>query len=114
MRVRLVKRYTFRYLTSGRDLLRLKVRTKAQHGGVIFADPSFDATGPAPPAGSSTRGRRSADLRSGAWRGRETSPQPVDLATTGVEQEELRKLSPMAVRVYAPCQSAFSVSVCGR
>lgn len=69
----LIKSYTFTYLTSGRDLLRLSVRTKAQGGGVVFADPSFDATGPAPakqpdaPAGAGTRGRRSADLSSLEW-----------------------------------------------
>lgn len=62
----LIKRYTFTYLTSGRDLLRLSVKTKAQGGGVVFADPKFDATGPAP-AGAKTRGRRSADLRSLKW-----------------------------------------------
>lgn len=70
----LIKKYTFTYLTSGRDLLRLAVRTKAQGGGVVFADPSFDATGPSPakqpdaagPA-AGTRGRRSADLASLMW-----------------------------------------------
>lgn len=62
----LIKKYTFTYLTSGRDLLRLSVKTKAQGGGVVFADPKFDATGPAPAAGA-TRGRRSADLRSLKW-----------------------------------------------
>ncbi len=65
----LVKKYTFTYLTSGRDLLRVKARTKAQGGGVIFADPSFDASAPAPKAGdkSGSRGRRSADLASLSW-----------------------------------------------
>jgi CHAT domain-containing protein len=65
----LIKRFTFTYLTSGRDLLRLNVKTKAQGGGVIFADPAFDATGkPAPaPAAGGTRGRRSADLASLSW-----------------------------------------------
>ncbi|MCW5802235.1 MAG: CHAT domain-containing protein [Deltaproteobacteria bacterium] len=68
----LIKTYTFTYLTSGRDLLRLNVKTKAQGGGVIFADPSFDATGgaapaPAPGAPPASRGRRSADLKSVSW-----------------------------------------------
>ena len=69
----LIKGYTFTYLTSGRDLLRLTIKTKAQGGGVVFADPSFDATGPAPapqpdaPAADGTRGRRSADLSSLMW-----------------------------------------------
>ena len=68
----MIKQYTFTYLTSGRDLLRLNIKTKAQGGGVIFADPSFDATGPAPakptdPAQPATRGRRSSDLASLMW-----------------------------------------------
>ena len=64
----LVKRYTFTYLTSGRDLLRLGIKTKAQGGGVIFADPKFDAAPATPGAhGPTTRGRRSADLNQ-QWR----------------------------------------------
>jgi CHAT domain-containing protein len=64
----LIKKYTFTYLTSGRDLLRLSVKTKAQGGGVVFADPKFDATAPAPAGDAgTTRGRRSADLRSLKW-----------------------------------------------
>jgi CHAT domain-containing protein len=77
----LIKRYTFTYLTSGRDLLRLGVKTKAQGGGVVFADPKFDSTGPAP-SGDSTRGRRSADLRSLRW---------LPLPGTGQEADALAK-----------------------
>src|SRR5262249_26252527 len=71
----LIKRYTFTYLTSGRDLLRLGIKTRAQGGGVIFADPSFDLVAPAAaatPAQSdaapTTRGRRSADLSLQSWK----------------------------------------------
>lgn len=64
----LLKTYNFTYLTSGRDLMRLAVRTKAQGGGVMFADPAFDATQKAPKAGGAqTRGRRSSDLASLLW-----------------------------------------------
>jgi CHAT domain-containing protein len=62
----LIKKFTFTYLTSGRDLLRLAVKTKAQGGGIVFADPKFDAAAPAPDGGQ-TRGRRSGDLRSLKW-----------------------------------------------
>ncbi len=62
----LLKKYTFTYLTSGRDLLRLSVKTKAQGGGVVFADPKFDSTTGGSDGGT-TRGRRSADLRSLKW-----------------------------------------------
>nr|MBA3464471.1 CHAT domain-containing protein [Deltaproteobacteria bacterium] len=84
----LVKTYNFTYLTSGRDLLRLNIKTKAQGGGVVFADPSFDATGPAPAkkpddaAAPGTRGRRSADLASLEW--------PA-LPGTGQEADEVAK-----------------------
>jgi CHAT domain-containing protein len=61
----LIATYTFNYLTSGRDLLRLVVKTKAQGGGVMFADPAFDATAPA--KGGTSRGRRSADLAGLRW-----------------------------------------------
>ncbi len=85
----LIKHFTFTYLTSGRDLLRLQVKSKAQGGGVVFANPSFDATGstPAPttapvaPAGS--RGPRSLDLSSLSW------PQ---LPGTGEEADEVEKM----------------------
>ncbi|HEU0031801.1 MAG TPA: CHAT domain-containing protein [Kofleriaceae bacterium] len=80
----LIKRYTFTYVTSGRDLMRLNVKTKAQGGGVIFADPAFDASAPAP-AGTGTRGRRSADLASLMW-------QP--LPGTGQEAELVGKTMP--------------------
>jgi CHAT domain-containing protein len=65
----LVKRYTFTYLTSGRDLLRLAARTKEQGGGVVFANPAFDATGKRPTAGDSpaARGMRSLELASLSW-----------------------------------------------
>lgn len=78
----LLKTYTFTYLTSGRDLLRLAIKTKAQGGGVIFADPSFDATGPAAPADpGATRGRRSSDLASLMWPALPGTAQEADEVT---------------------------------
>jgi CHAT domain-containing protein len=62
----LIKKYTFTYLTSGRDLLRLQVKTKSQGGGVLFADPKFDDTGGAK-SDSKTRGARSMDLATLQW-----------------------------------------------
>jgi CHAT domain-containing protein len=96
----LIKRFTFTYLTSGRDLLRLSVKTKAQGGGVIFADPSFDATGTPPPAGgpAGTRGRRSADLASLSW-------QP--LPGTGQEADEVVKTM-RGLQVYRGAQATES------
>jgi CHAT domain-containing protein len=78
----LIKKYTFTYLTSGRDLLRLTLKTKAQGGGVMFADPSFDASGTAPAKGSGSRGRRSTDLASLLW---------PPLPGTGQEADEIEK-----------------------
>ncbi|HVK82476.1 MAG TPA: CHAT domain-containing protein [Kofleriaceae bacterium] len=77
----LIKKYTFTYLTSGRDLLRLKLKTKAQGGGVMFADPSFDAAAPASGPGGS-RGRRSSDLASLLW---------PPLPGTGAEADAIEK-----------------------
>jgi CHAT domain-containing protein/Tfp pilus assembly protein PilF len=41
----LVETYSMTYLTSGRDLLRLQIKTEQKQGAVVFADPSFDAAG---------------------------------------------------------------------
>jgi CHAT domain-containing protein len=81
----LIKTYTFTYPTSGRDLLRLKVSTRAQGGGMVFADPSFDSTAPAPAPSPSapapdggTRGRRSAELRAMNWQPLPGTSQEAD------------------------------------
>ena len=63
----LIKRFTFTYLTSGRDLLRLNIKTKPQGGGVIFADPTFDASTPTSDDKATSRGQRSVDLSSISW-----------------------------------------------
>jgi len=62
----LIAKYTFTYLTSGRDLLRVTVKSKGQGGGVLFADPQFDSTGGVK-NDNKTRGARSADLSSFKW-----------------------------------------------
>ena len=66
----LVRRFTFTYLTSGRDLLRAGATGAASRGGpVIVADPTFGNAKAAkkPAATARTRGRRSRDLRSRTW-----------------------------------------------
>jgi CHAT domain-containing protein len=76
----LIKRTTFTYLTSGRDLLRLGIRTRPQGSGAIFADPRFDAAA-APPAGAvvaTTRGRRAADLGLQRWKPLPGTAQEAD------------------------------------
>ena len=83
----LVKKYTFTYFTSGRDLLRLNLKSKPKGGGVIFADPSFDSTDagkPAPTPAGGTRGRRSRALATLAW---------APLPGTGQEADELLKVT---------------------
>jgi CHAT domain-containing protein len=85
----LIKKYTFTYPTSGRDLLRMKAQTKEQGGGLIFADPSFDSSGPAPapaPGGEGqSRGRRSLELATVSW------PR---LPGTSQEADEVSKTMP--------------------
>jgi CHAT domain-containing protein len=91
----LLKSYNFTYLTSGRDLMRLSVRTKSQGGGVMFADPSFDATQKAPQKGDAqTRGRRSSDLASLMW---------PPLPGTAKEADEVEKK--MKLKVYRKDQA---------
>ncbi len=81
----LVRRFSFSYLTSGRDLLRIGAGARPKHGPVIVADPRFDAAdgdpdaktagkakpsaGANPRAGDlvASRGRRSRDLRGKKW-----------------------------------------------
>jgi CHAT domain-containing protein len=67
-----LSRYTFTYLTSGRDLLRLAIRMTPRQPPVILADPDFSkgkspADGGAPAAGPRTRGRRSFSLGDKRW-----------------------------------------------
>ncbi|HTR50981.1 MAG TPA: CHAT domain-containing tetratricopeptide repeat protein [Kofleriaceae bacterium] len=59
----LVEDYTFTFLTSGRDLLRLGVHGNPSGGPIIFADPDFDGgDAPVQPAG-----RRSRSLTGLTW-----------------------------------------------
>jgi CHAT domain-containing protein/tetratricopeptide (TPR) repeat protein len=86
----LIKRYTFTYLTSGRDLLRLGIKTRPQGSGAMFADPRFDAAAPAPaPSGAvaSTRGRRAADLGLQHWK-----PLPGTAQEADAVEQHLRGL----------------------
>jgi len=92
----LIKQFTFTYLTSGRDLLRLNVKTKAQSGGVIFSDPSFD--GSAPGESGTSRGTRSVDLSSINW------PQ---LPGTRQEAEQVQKTM-KKFKLYAGAQATES------
>lgn len=58
----LIKKFNFTYLTSGRDLLRKGVPSKAK-GGVVFADPAFDGQ----PATAKSRGARSMSMATMHW-----------------------------------------------
>jgi CHAT domain-containing protein len=63
----LIERFTFVYLTTGRDLLRLQVLSQERQGPVVIANPDFD-DGDAPPlmqvaaTTNSAESRRSADF----------------------------------------------------
>jgi CHAT domain-containing protein len=85
----LVRRYTFTYLTSGRDLLRMKVTAKPKSGYVIFANPLFTASleERSVKTGSTMRGRRSRALRNVDW---------SQLPGTASEAEALAKAMPKA------------------
>ncbi len=77
----LVRRFTFTYLTSGRDLLRIGAGAKPKSSPLIVADPTFDEADSATTRG--TRGRRSRDFRSMKWE---------RLPGTGEEADALVKL----------------------
>ncbi len=62
----LIERFSFSYLSSGRDLLRLAVTVDAKQGAVIVADPRFDAAA-TDQAKADSRGQRAAELRSMKW-----------------------------------------------
>jgi CHAT domain-containing protein len=73
----LIKRFTFSYLTSGRDLLRLTRQARPRSPGAIFADPSFDASG-ATVATPTSRGRRSNDMARQTWKPLPGTAQEAD------------------------------------
>ena len=52
----LVERYSFTYLTSGRDLLRMQKRTDSKELPLIVADPAFGSASAGTTPASSTRG----------------------------------------------------------
>jgi CHAT domain-containing protein len=81
----LVRRFTFTYLTSGRDLLRIGAGARPKSSPLIVADPTFDDVASAPHSG--TRGRRSRDFRSMKW---------SRLPGTAEEADALAKLLPLA------------------
>ncbi|MFL6211391.1 MAG: CHAT domain-containing tetratricopeptide repeat protein [Pyrinomonadaceae bacterium] len=59
----LIENYQLTYLTSGRDLLRLQVRSESKSAPLVLANPQFDLGSAGPGAGvAPERGLRSADL----------------------------------------------------
>ena len=58
----LVENYSLTYLTSGRDLLRLQVKTDSKQGPVVIANPQFDQVSGVQPAPSGEFAGRSVDL----------------------------------------------------
>jgi CHAT domain-containing protein/tetratricopeptide (TPR) repeat protein len=72
----LVERYTITYLTSGRDLLRLRIRAQeSKQAPLIVADPSFDASG-STAAVSEVERSDGANRRSSDFTGAHFSPLP--------------------------------------
>jgi CHAT domain-containing protein/Flp pilus assembly protein TadD len=62
----LVENYSFTYLTSGRDLLRLQAKTPSRQGPMVVANPQFDLSentiASNQPANQNTEARRSIDF----------------------------------------------------
>lgn len=64
----LIERYSFSYLTSGRDLLRMRIARESRSKPIVVANPAFDATGSAShartPTASIARSRSVTNTRS--------------------------------------------------
>ncbi|MEZ2319061.1 MAG: tetratricopeptide repeat protein [Microcoleus sp.] len=58
----LVENYSFTYLTSGRDLLRLQISSPSKQPPVVIADPYFDRPGEVATVSSNSNNTRSIDL----------------------------------------------------
>ncbi|MEZ2235335.1 tetratricopeptide repeat protein [Microcoleus sp.] len=58
----LVENYSFTYLTSGRDLLRLQISSPSKQPPVVLADPYFDRPGEVATVSSNSNNTRSIDL----------------------------------------------------
>ena len=90
----LVTRYSFSYLTSGRDLLRLQLARASQSAPLIIADPAFGERAAAPmqrDLGLPSAGEQSDDLQSLLARARF---QP--LPGTAAEAQALKRILPQA------------------
>src|SRR5262249_21832657 len=87
----LIESYSFTYLTSGRDLLRLQAHTPSRQGPVVVANPLFDLGNSAiannQMADQSTKSRRSIDF---------TTLSFDSLPSTAVEARALAALLPEA------------------
>jgi CHAT domain-containing protein len=62
-----LQHYTFTYLTSGRDLLRLRAGVPSRGGDMVVANPDFGPPAAARADDGPLRGRRSVDLRNLSW-----------------------------------------------
>jgi CHAT domain-containing protein/tetratricopeptide (TPR) repeat protein len=87
----LIENYSFTYLTSGRDLLRLKTSEGGESAAIVVADPAFDVavtSGTASASlGDTAQGRRAADLK---------DARLAPLPATREEAERIKALLPEA------------------
>ena len=72
----LLERFTFSYLTTGRDLLRLQTKHPSQQGPLVLANPIFDADGPPPALQMAVAESRSPSLRSADFATMRFEPLP--------------------------------------
>jgi CHAT domain-containing protein len=95
----LIERYSFSYLTSGRDLLRMRVARASKSEPMIFADPSFGEPALSLSNAGSTRSRAAASRRKPRT---VTTNQDLSnvyfssLAGTAVEAQTIKSLFPEA------------------
>jgi CHAT domain-containing protein len=82
----LMETYSLDYLTSGRDLLRLQVRSENRSGAAIFANPTYNLTGQLIAACSRRKTRR------GLLLGREDTDATNDTNTNGQRDAEYSRI----------------------
>jgi CHAT domain-containing protein/Tfp pilus assembly protein PilF len=87
----LVENYSFKYLTSGRDLLRLQARTPSRQGPMVVADPQFDLSE------NAIAGNQAANQNTEARRSMDFTKQIFDpLPSTAVEARTIGGILPGA------------------
>src|SRR5262249_2836886 len=92
----LVERYSFSYLTSGRDLLRLQIPRQSKSDPLIVADPAFGEPAEADLLTDQSRGSTEAGGQSDSSKSRSPRVYFRPLPGTAEEAQALKRMLPQA------------------